>query len=339
MSAERIARIIVMVLAVGLPVAAVIAGKAEPFAGQTIELHGTMSETGGWTPSDITAKAGQPMRLRLTSDDVIHGFAIGQSSQPALDVKPGEVTETTLAFDEPGKYTFYCTRWCGPNHWRMRGTIDVTSDQSTSDQLAVEPPLYVRLGIDIDAPHPADVVPGEAPSAARGALLGVAIPAEYLTSEFYRTHSPAEAWKQLRDEPITQDLTDGQVWDLVAHVWQLNTTPQALETGKKLFAQNCAACHGENGAGDGVMAVRATARVAPTQTHSGDMQRHDTKAPADFGDASSMLGASPALLHGKIVRGGMGTGMPYWGPIFTEEQLWSIISYLWTFQFDMEGNG
>jgi len=26
-----------------------------------------------------------------------------------------------------------------------------------------------------------------------------------------------------------------------------------------------------------------------------------------------MLGASPALLHGKIVRGGMGTGMPYWG--------------------------
>ncbi|HKZ86278.1 MAG TPA: c-type cytochrome [Anaerolineae bacterium] len=336
MSAERTARIIVIVLAVGLPVAAVIAGKAQSVAGQTIELNGTMSEIGGWTPSDITAKAGEPIRLRLTSDDVIHGFAVGQSSLPALDVKPGEVTETTLIFDEPGKYTFYCTRWCGPNHWRMRGTIEVTSDQSVSYQLAVEQPLYLRLGIDIDAPHPADVIPGGAPSAGRGAALGIAIPVEYLTTEFYRAHSPADAWKRLRDEPFTQGLTDGQVWDLVADVWRSNTTAQALETGKKLFAQNCAACHGENGAGDGVMAESLTG-----ETHSGDTlrERHDTKAPADFTDASSLLGASPALLHGKIVRGGMGTGMPYWGPIFTEEQLWSVISYLWTFQFDLEGNG
>ena len=334
MSAERTARIMVIVFAVGLPVAAVIAGRAESVAGQTIEMHGTMSETGGWTPSDITARAGEPIRLRLTSDDVIHGFAVGQSSLPALDVKPGEVTETTLTFDEPGKYTFYCTRWCGPNHWRMRGTIEVTSDQSVSDQLAGEQPLYVRLGIDIDAPHPTDVLPDRAPSAQRGEALGIAIPVKYLTTEFYRAHSPADAWKRLRGEPFTQDLTDGQVWDLVAYAWRSNTTAQALETGKKLFAQNCAACHGENGAGDGVMAESLTGQV-----HSGDMQRHDTKAPADFSDSSSMLGASPALLHGKIVRGGMGTGMPYWGPIFTEEQLWSVISYLWTFQFDLEGNG
>ena len=31
-----------------------------------------------------------------------------------------------------------------------------------------------------------------------------------------------------------------------------------------------------------------------------------------------MLGASDAILEGKIIRGGMGTGMPYWGPIFTD---------------------
>jgi mono/diheme cytochrome c family protein/plastocyanin len=333
MSAERIARIIVIVLAVLLPVAAVIAGKAESVAGQTIELHGTMSETGGWTPSDIAAKAGESIRLRLTSDDVIHGFAVGQSSLPALDVKPGEVTETTLTFDEPGKYTYYCTRWCGPNHWRMRGTIEVTSDQSVSDQLAVEPPLYVRLGIDIDAPHPAEIVPGEKPSARRSAELGIEVPATYLTRDYYLAHSPVELWETLRAESFTRRLSDAQVWDLVALVWRSNTSAQALEMGKKLFAQNCAACHGENGAGDGVMAGSLTG-----ETGAGDMERHDTKAPADFSDASSMLGASPALLHGKIVRGGMGTGMPYWGPIFTEDQLWSVISYLWTFQFDLEGN-
>jgi len=28
--------------------------------------------------------------------------------------------------------------------------------------------------------------------------------------------------------------------------------------------------------------------------------------------------------------------MPYWGPIFTEDQVWALVAYLWTFQFDME---
>jgi hypothetical protein len=34
------------------------------------------------------------------------------------------------------------------------------------------------------------------------------------------------------------------------------------------------------------------------------------QTPADFTDPARMLGASPALLEGKILRGGMGTGMP-----------------------------
>jgi len=50
-----------------------------------------------------------------------------------------------------------------------------------------------------------------------------------------------------------------------------------------------------------------------------------------------MLGASPALLQGKILRGGMGTGMPMWGSIFTEEQIWDLIAYLYSFQFNYQG--
>jgi hypothetical protein len=33
----------------------------------------------------------------------------------------------------------------------------------------------------------------------------------------------------------------------------------------------------------------------------------------------------------KIRRGGMGTGMPYWGSIFTEEEMEALVSYVWTF--------
>jgi len=62
------------------------------------------------------------------------------------------------------------------------------------------------------------------------------------------------------------------------------------------------------------------------------------RQPAAFTDARRMLGASPALLQGKILRGGMGTGMPSWGPIFTDAQTWALVDYLWTFQFDWEGD-
>ena len=61
----------------------------------TVTLHARMPESGGWTPADLTVAAGQPLHLRLTSDDVMHGFAIGQSDQPAVDVKPGEMTDLT----------------------------------------------------------------------------------------------------------------------------------------------------------------------------------------------------------------------------------------------------
>jgi mono/diheme cytochrome c family protein/plastocyanin len=325
MNAERVARLTAFALAVGLPLVAVIAGLPGSAAGQAIDIHGVMSEAGGWTPADLTAKTGEPLRLRLTSDDVMHGIALGQSDQPAVDVKPGEVTETTLVFDEPGKYTFYCTRWCGPNHWRMRGTIEVRGEGS--EQLAVESPLYVTLGLDIDAPHPADVSPDGEPSARRGAALGVDIPAQYLAIDYARTHSPAEAWKAFRSAPFTRGLSDVQIWDLVALAWRSATTPEAVETGRRLYAANCAACHGETGAGDGVM---ATALAQPAHDNIG----HDAKSPANFTDAAAMLGASSALLQGKIVRGGMGTGMPYWGPIFTERQTWAVVDYLWTFQFN-----
>jgi len=60
------------------------------------------------------------------------------------------------------------------------------------------------------------------------------------------------------------------------------------------------------------------------------------QTPVDFTDPKQMLGASPALLQGKILRGGMGTGMPMWGSIFTKEQIWDLISYLYSFQFEYQ---
>ena len=333
MKAETGARLAAVLVAVGLPLGFLGAWQASQSAGP-VTLHARMSEDGGWTPDHVRVVAGEPLALNLISDDVAHGFAVGHSDAAPLDLPPGQMVRATLVFPTPGMYTFYCTRWCGPNHWRMRGEIEVTGPATQADP--PQPPLYERLGIDLDAPHPAAVVPDRRPSAARGAALGVDLPANLVSRSAYLARSPAETWQTLRVDSTTASLSDDEVWDLVAWAWRSNTDDAALAEGASLFTQNCAACHGESGAGDGVIAPRIPDGMAGTIDVAGmDSTSPSTPlTPANFTDVSRMLGASSALLHGKMTRGGMGTGMPYWGPILTDEQMWSLVDYLWTFQFE-----
>jgi mono/diheme cytochrome c family protein/plastocyanin len=324
---EILARIMIAagaLLAVGMPLF---------FWTRTPFVHARMADTGGWSPEVIKANVGESLHLKLTSDDVIHGFAVGQMDMEAVDIEPGKVTDITLTFDKPGIYTFFCTRWCGLNHWRMRGTIEVEGP-GTDTGSAPTVPLYVTLNIDIDAPHESPVVPTEQPSAVSGQQFASKVEiSEFMSSDFYRANSPYQVFESL--EPT--NLSDSEKWEVVAYIWQSNTTPEALANGKELFSQNCAACHGANGAGDGVFANDlAQVGEASMQSMDGSMEM-SMQRPVDFTDSKRMLGAAPALLQGKILRGGMGTGMPMWGSIFTEEQIWDLVAYLYSFQFEYAG--
>jgi mono/diheme cytochrome c family protein len=55
--------------------------------------------------------------------------------------------------------------------------------------------------------------------------------------------------------------------------------------------------------------------------------------PAKFVDVSRMLTVSDAVLQGKILRGGMGTGMPEFGSLYTEDQMWAPVGYIRGFVF------
>jgi len=322
--AELLSRVLIIagiMLAVGAPLQLWM---------RTPLIHVSMAENGGWNPDTLKAEVGKPLELHLTSDDVVHGFAVGQMDMKSIDVLPGKVTDLTLIFDKPGSYTFYCTRWCGLNHWRMRGTIEVSGPTSNVETPSI--PLYVTLGVDIDALHEAPIIPSERPSGINGqqTVSSLAI-SSVSNTDFYRAHSPYQVFDELQ----STTLSDPEKWNVVAAVWQANTSPESMANGKELYAQNCAACHGENGAGDGVFADDIAAEgEASTQTMAGSNMMMQT--PANFTDPARMLGASPALLQGKILRGGMGTGMPMWGSIFTEEQIWDLIAYIYSFQFEYE---
>jgi mono/diheme cytochrome c family protein/plastocyanin len=320
---ELVTRLLVAVFLLGIVAFPLLTWARTPL------IHASMAESGGWNPDVIQGKVGQRLHLRFTSDDVMHGFAVGQVGMQAVDVEPGKVSEVTLNFDRPGIYTFYCTRWCGMNHWRMRGTIEVSGEaQEPAPEAGGDIPLFVSLGLNLDATHPAETWPATKPSAQRGSelLAGTSIDT---SADTYRSTSPTQIFQKLG----STDWSEAQRWDVVAAIWQTNTSVEGLVEGRTLFAQNCAACHGEGGAGDGVFADQLeTAGMASQQGMTGSQNMSMTR-PVDF-TQTDLLGASPALLQGKILRGGMGTGMPMWGSIFNDEQLWNLVAYLYTFQFE-----
>lgn len=324
---EKLARFFVILLALGagaLPFLwPVLSGGGS--SAETFVLHARMPQNGGWSLVTLTARVGEPLHLRLTSDDVMHSFSVaGMDIQP-VTITPGEWQDVTLLFDRPGKYTYYCDRWCGPEHWRMRGTIEVSGGPAQGVPTRVAEPLYLALGIDVDAPHPAKSVPSGKPLAENGAKLAAVLPDYAKDERTYRSSSPAGLWARLRAEPSLARYSDSALWDAVAWLWQRQTSAEQLAAGQDLFARECAACHGETGRGDGVMV-----RDLPEYSAHAVMSGHGKTRPPDLTDPHNTLGASPALLEGKLLRGGMGTGMPMWGNIFSQQQLDALVSYLYT---------
>ena len=298
------------------------------FFRQPLTIHARVAEDGGFMPDIIKARVGEPLSLRLISDDVEHSFALGQTDLQPVAFQPGEPAEIELIFDKPGTHTFYTTTPSSLNFWRMRGVIEVSGEGETQ---SAEPLLYIRLGLELDGEHESGeqhVEFARQPSAARGAAFANQIPAAILTSDYYVSHSPMEAFEELRGEPALQSLNDERIWDVVAYLWRKNTSPTALVEGQRLYQVNCAACHGGSGAGDGQFADEMKAIAEQNNAE------HGIQAPTDFTDAEHLLEAKPAVLQGLILRGGMGTGMPMWGSIFTEQQTWGLTAYLYSFQFE-----
>lgn len=208
----------------------------------------------------------------------------------------------------------------------MRGTIEVTGLAVPMEE---EPqPLFLRLKLDLDFPHPAQFIPLSPVIPKQAATIGSNLPAYMTDPSEYQVSSPSDLWQRLRSELSLIDRTDADLWEAVAWTGQRQTGDQDLAAAQNQYATNCAACHGETGKGDGVI-------VRDLRVMEHDYMGHGLIRPPDFTDPSNLLGASPALLKGKMTRGGMGTGMPYWGPIFTNKQIDALVTYLYSFAFSM----
>lgn len=79
--------------------------------------------------------AGRPVKLIMTSEDVIHSFYV-----PALRVKqdlvPGRYTSLWFDAEKPGRYPLRCAEFCGTDHSVMGGMLIVMPPQDYAAWLA-----------------------------------------------------------------------------------------------------------------------------------------------------------------------------------------------------------
>ena len=73
---------------------------------------------------ELHVPAGQPVKLIMTSQDVIHDFFI-PAFRVKMDVLPGRYTTEWFTATRPGEYHLFCSQYCGTNHAQMIGKVVV----------------------------------------------------------------------------------------------------------------------------------------------------------------------------------------------------------------------
>lgn len=184
--------------------------------------------------NELHVPVNQPVRLVMTSEDVLHSFYI-----PAFRVKrdtvPGRYTNMWFEADKVGEYHLFCAEYCGNEHSLMIGKIVVLSASeydewlSTPDQGDWDTPavagqrLFNQLGCE-SCHSPGGV--GRAPSLAgiSGTTVMTAAGERRLVDDSYLRESILDPKRHVvsgfdSTMPTFQgQITEEQVLELIAYI-------------------------------------------------------------------------------------------------------------------------
>jgi cytochrome c oxidase subunit 2 len=73
---------------------------------------------------ELHVPVGRPVKVTLTSEDVIHDFGI-PAFRRKIDVIPGRYTQTWYLPTQVGDYHLFCDQYCGTSHAEMVGWVHV----------------------------------------------------------------------------------------------------------------------------------------------------------------------------------------------------------------------
>jgi cytochrome c oxidase subunit 2 len=74
--------------------------------------------------NELHVPAGRPIKVTLTSEDVLHSLYFPAFRQK-MDAIPGRYTQLWFEATRPGTYHIFCTEFCGTNHSGMIGSVYV----------------------------------------------------------------------------------------------------------------------------------------------------------------------------------------------------------------------
>jgi mono/diheme cytochrome c family protein len=194
-------------------------------------------------------------------------------------------------------------------------------------------PTTVTAPPQEEAPYPATL-----PSAARGQAIftakcavchgtagdgsGLEGAANFTDLEFMHQKKPAEFFEAIRDgvEDTAmlawgETLSEMDIWDVLYYEWTFATSPEEIAQGKELFAANCATCHGAAGDGSGLTGA------------------------ANFTDQAFISNEDPLGFFQAIHDGVEGSAMPAWGDKLSDDEIWSVINFVWTFAYEYGEEG
>jgi cytochrome c oxidase subunit 2 len=102
---------------------------AESNLGTAVEPDGSVTarvigEQYSFVPDCVLAPVDTPVKFRLTSADVLHGFLIPSTNINTM-VVPGFIAEVRTTFTRPGEYWMPCDEFCGDGHQGMWARVQV----------------------------------------------------------------------------------------------------------------------------------------------------------------------------------------------------------------------
>ena len=105
----------------------------EPDGSATVRMIAVQYD---FVPHCVVVPAGTPVKFRLTSADVVHGFLLPDTNVNTM-VVPGFVADVDTSFAEPGEYVMPCHEFCGLGHHAMWTRVSVVP----KDEFATRGPL------------------------------------------------------------------------------------------------------------------------------------------------------------------------------------------------------
>ncbi len=92
----------------------------------------------GRSSPDLVVPVGKPVKLIMTSTDVLHSFFV-PAFRIKQDVVPGMFTNVWFNSDYEGEFQVFCTEYCGAKHSDMLAKVKVLSPAAFESWLATDP--------------------------------------------------------------------------------------------------------------------------------------------------------------------------------------------------------